>query len=48
MSMTYPGGGSAEDMEQFSPWSALPQMISLDTIFGVVNRDLILAALLAG
>ena len=35
--MAYPGGGSAKDREQFSPRSALPQKISLDTIFGIVN-----------
>jgi hypothetical protein len=50
--VAYRGGGSAEDsaedMEQFSPKSPLPQTISLDTTFGIVNRDLILAALLAG
>jgi len=50
--VVYPGGGSAEDsaedMEQFSPKSALSQMISPDTTFGIVNRDLFLAALLAG
>ncbi len=46
--VVYPGGGSAEGMEQFSPKSALSQMISCDTTFGIVNRDLILAALLAG